>query len=220
MSILEISNVKYRYLDGKKERSILKGVNNHFDVGTFYSILGKSGSGKTTLISLITALDEPHEGNILYNGEDIKKKGYTRYRKRDIGIVFQAYNLIPYLTGLENVLVAISISDSSMRHKRKIALELLESVGIDKTKASRVVTKLSGGEQQRIAIARALSSRGQLIVADEPTGNLDKETAAEIVELFQAVAHDMNKCVIVVTHSDEVAKASDVNYKMIQGTLK
>ena len=167
MTILETRDLYFTYPDGENRKVILNEVNVSFEKGKFYTILGASGSGKTTFLSLIAALDKPEKGEILFNGEDISKIGLEKYRRNNIGIVFQSYNLIPYMNGLENVMVAMSITDNKIEGNMKDkALEILESVGIDGTKATRRINRLSGGEQQRVAIARAISTNVEVIVAD------------------------------------------------------
>lgn len=220
MAILETNKVNYYYQDGDQRRYILKDTSVAFEKGTFYTILGQSGSGKTTFLSLISALDAPKEGEVLYNGEDIKKIGYENYRRNDIGIIFQSYNLIPYLTAAENVLVPMAITENELpTDQREVAYNLLDYIGIVKTKADRPVNKLSGGEQQRVAIARALATNVDIILADEPTGNLDEEMENEIVEIFKTLAHEHGKCVIVVTHSKEIADRSDQTLYLRKGKL-
>ena len=215
MTILETRDLYFTYPDGENRKVILNEVNVSFEKGKFYTILGASGSGKTTFLSLIAALDKPEKGEILFNGEDIGKIGLEKYRRNNIGIVFQSYNLIPYMNGLENVMVAMSITDNKIEGNMKDkALEILESVGIDGTKATRRINRLSGGEQQRVAIARAISTNVEVIVADEPTGNLDGKTSETIIELFKELAHQRNKCVIMVTHSEKIAEQSDVILKL------
>lgn len=215
MAVLETKDLYFTYPDGDKRKVILNGVNVKFDKGKFYTILGASGSGKTTFLSLIAALDKAEKGEILYNGENIAKIGYEAYRRNKISIVFQAYNLIPYMTAQENVMTAMSITDNPVeKDLKKQALVLLDSVGIDEIKAKRVINRLSGGEQQRVAIARAISTNVDVIVADEPTGNLDSATSDVIIDEFIRLAHEMNKCVIMVTHSEEIAKRSDVVLKL------
>ena len=210
MSILEVKDLYFTYPDGDSRRVILDHVSVDFEVGKFYTILGASGCGKTTFLSLIAALDKPESGYIYYKDKSIEEIGYEKYRRNHISIVFQNYNLIPYMTALENVRVAMGITENELGNDiNKLALELLESVGIDEIKAKRRVTKLSGGEQQRVAIARALSTNVDIILADEPTGNLDKKTSETIVELLKELAHKRNKCVIVVTHDETIAKQSD-----------
>lgn len=220
MIILQTTNVNYFYQDGDKRRMILQDTSIKFKQGQFYTILGQSGSGKTTFLSLIGALDEPKTGEILYRGQNIKTIGLEKYRRDDISIIFQSYNLVPYLTALENVLVAMSITDNNIpKDNREVAYNLLDYIGINKAKADRLVGQLSGGEQQRVAIARALSTNVDIILADEPTGNLDEGMEQEIVDIFKDLAKTHNKCVIVVTHSNEIAKQSDKTYFLKQGEL-
>ena len=220
ITILEAKDLSYFYQDGEKRRMILQDTSVKFEKGQFYTILGESGSGKTTFLSLISALDAPTAGEILYNGEDIRHIGYDRFRRDDVSIIFQNYNLVPYLTGLENVLVAMSITDNEMpRDTTEIAYNLLDYIGINKVKADRLVNQLSGGEQQRIAIARALATNVDIILADEPTGNLDVGMEEEIVTIFKELASIHNKCVIVVTHSREIAEQSDQIFYLNQGEL-
>ncbi|MGN1344224.1 MAG: ABC transporter ATP-binding protein [Traorella sp.] len=215
MKTLEVKDLYFTYPDGDSRKVILNGVNVSFEKGKFYTILGESGSGKTTFLSLIAALDKPERGEIYYNGESIAKIGYEKYRRNDIGIVFQSYNLIPYMNALENVMVAMSITDNKLEKDMKSqALEILASVGIDGSKATRRINRLSGGEQQRVAIARALSTQVDIIVADEPTGNLDSKTSDTIIELFKELAHERNKCIIMVTHAEKVANQSDIIMKL------
>lgn len=220
MAILEAKELSYFYQDGGIRRMILQDTSVKFEKGQFYTILGESGSGKTTFLSLISALDAPTSGEILYNGENIQKIGYERFRRDDVSIIFQNYNLVPYLTGLENVLVAMSITDNEMPDNiTDIAYNLLDYIGVNKAKADRLVNQLSGGEQQRIAIARALATNVDIILADEPTGNLDVGMEEEIVTIFKELASIHNKCVIVVTHSRELAKQSDEVLYLNQGEL-
>ena len=215
MTILQTKDLYFTYPDGDNRKIILNEVNVSFEKGKFYTILGASGSGKTTFLSLIAALDKPEKGEILFNGEDIADIGLEKYRRNNIGIVFQSYNLIPYMNGLENVMVAMSITDNKIEGNMKDkALEILESVGIDGTKATRRINRLSGGEQQRVAIARAISTNVEVIVADEPTGNLDGKTSETIIELFKELAHQRDKCVIMVTHAEKIAEQSDVILKL------
>ncbi|MHC5247862.1 ABC transporter ATP-binding protein [Enterococcus sp. HY326] len=221
MALLKTEKLEYFYQDGDRRRRILKETSVSFDKGKFYTILGQSGSGKTTFLSLIAALDEPKAGKILFEGKDIKKIGYEQYRRDNISIVFQSYNLVPYLTAMENVLVAMSITDNQLPdNHQEIAYNLLDYIGIDRTKADRKVNQLSGGEQQRVAIARALSTNVDIILADEPTGNLDEEMELEIVEIFKELARDHGKCVIVVTHSNDIANQADQTFYLKKGELK
>ncbi|MBO0439420.1 ABC transporter ATP-binding protein [Candidatus Enterococcus ikei] len=210
--MLQTQEVGYWY---KNEQEFLyKNVNLEFQRGKMYAILGASGSGKTTFLSLIAGLDVPKAGTILYNGESLSKIGLRNYRKNDVSIIFQAYNLLPYMSALDNILTAMEISSSKQVDKKTYALENLASVGIDEKLAKQNVTQLSGGQQQRVAIVRALCCDHELIVADEPTGNLDEKTSKDIVQLFQKVAHEQQKCIIIVTHEQEVGNACDDVYEL------
>ncbi len=212
--ILTIKDVSYRYKDAEKDDYVLKNINYSFEKGKVYSIKGKSGSGKTTLLSLISGLENKYEGNIYYKETELKKINQDKYRNTDIGIVFQSYNLLPHLTTIENIILSMDISKVKVKDKEKKALELMKSVGLKENYKNRRVLKLSGGEQQRVAIARSLSYNPEIILADEPTGNLDKETENEILDIFIKLAHDENKCVIIVTHSDNVCNKSDIIYEL------
>ncbi|SDZ48792.1 putative ABC transport system ATP-binding protein [Evansella caseinilytica] len=218
--ILEAKELNYYYQDGENRRYILKNTSVGFEKGKFYTILGQSGSGKTTFLSLISALDTPKSGTVLFNDQDIKQIGYEKYRRNNVGIIFQSYNLIPTLTAVENVLVPMAITENQLpEDKKAVAYNLLDYIGIVKSKADRPVNKLSGGEQQRVAIARALATNVELILADEPTGNLDEEMEQEIVDIFKKLAHEHEKCVIVVTHSNEIAQQSDQTFYLKKGVL-
>lgn len=208
-TILQFKDLKYHYQSNNKKITILDNVNFAFLSGHFYTILGPSGSGKTTTLSLASGLDIPSSGNVVYKGKDLQKIGLDSYRNQHVSIIFQSYNLITYMTALQNVVTAMEITRVDVKDKKARALELLEKVGLTEVEAKRKVLQLSGGQQQRVAIARALSCNVDLLIADEPTGNLDQETSREIIELFKELAHKENKCVIVVTHSQEVAKQSD-----------
>ncbi|MGY3725265.1 putative ABC transport system ATP-binding protein [Granulicatella balaenopterae] len=221
MAILETKNLNYYYQDADTRRYILKDANTSFEEGKFYVILGQSGSGKTTFLSLISALEQPKGGNIYYKGKDITQIGMDNFRRNNIGMVFQSYNLIPYMTATENVLVAMDITENELpKNKKEVASNLLDYIGLSKTKANRQVKRLSGGEQQRVAIARALSTNVDIILADEPTGNLDEAMEMEIVEILKTLAHEHHKCVIVVTHSTEIADYADEVLLLKKGELK
>lgn len=208
MDILEIKNVTYNYSNSGE--LVLSNVNQKFEIGKFYAIIGKSGAGKSTLLSLLAGLDKPQNGQILFKGNDIEKDGYSKHRKNNISLVFQNYNLIDYLTPIENVrLVNKNASET-----------ILFELGLDKSQINRNVMKLSGGQQQRVAIARALVSEAPIILADEPTGNLDVDTAGEIIEILKKLAKERNKCVIVVTHSKEVANSADIILELRDKKLK
>ena len=220
-TILKLENLNYGYEDGGYKRQILKDLSYEFEQGQFYTILGPSGSGKTTLLSIIAGLDKQENGKIYYEGEDLDKIGLYKYRRNKIGIVFQQYNLISYLIGLENIELAMTETDNSIpKNQKEVAYALLEKFGIVKSKADRLVTKLSGGEQQRVAIARAIASNVDLIFADEPTGNLDTATEQEIIKIFRMLTEEFGKTVIVVTHSNVVSELSDHRVYLNEGQLK
>lgn len=212
--ILKLENISYRYKDAKKDEYVLKNINYDFELGKTYAIKGKSGSGKTTLLSLISGLETNYEGFITYNGENLKNIDLDKYRNTYIGIVFQSYNLLPHLNAIENIILSMEINGKKYENKKEKALELMKSVGLTTNLATRRVLKLSGGEQQRIAIARSLSYNPSIIIADEPTGNLDKETEDEILKIFSDLAHTKNKCVIIVTHSKNVCDNVDIVYDL------
>lgn len=200
--------------DAPKDSYVFKNINYDFEEGKMYAIKGKSGSGKTTLLSLITGLENCTEGQILYDGKELKKMNLDTYRNTDIGIVFQSYNLLPRLTALENIILSMDISKVKVEDKKQKALELMKSVGLSEDKANRKILKLSGGEQQRIAIARSLAYNPKIIIADEPTGNLDKDTENEILKIFKRLAKDENKCIVIVTHSQNVWDNVDIVYDL------
>ncbi|MGE8205285.1 ABC transporter ATP-binding protein [Heyndrickxia sp. NPDC080065] len=218
-TVLAFQEVGYWYQSNGKQVRILDKVNFTFERGKFYTIVGPSGSGKTTTLALASALDIPKEGKVLYEGRDIQKIGLEKFRNKNIAIVFQSYNLIPYMTALQNVVTAMDIRKTKAKNKKQKALEMLQKVGLSEEEAQRKVLKLSGGQQQRIAIARALSCDVDIILADEPTGNLDEETAGDIITIFKELASQEGKCIIVVTHSNEVARQSDVIVRLKQKKL-
>ena len=214
MGILKLESVGYRYKDAPKDSYVFKNINYEFDQGKMYAIKGKSGSGKTTLLSLITGLEKCTEGNVLYNGKELKKMNLDTYRNTDIGIVFQSYNLLPSLTAVENIILSMDVSKVKIKSKKQKALELMRSVGLSDEQAKRKILKLSGGEQQRIAIARSLSYNPKIIIADEPTGNLDKDTENDILNIFEHLAKEENKCIIIVTHSQNVCNKADIVFEL------
>lgn len=207
MPTLELQNISYSYEKGK---SILSNISAELEAGKLYAVLGPSGSGKTTLLSLLGGLDTPTKGEVLFNGENITAKGLEYHRRNHISLIFQSYNLIDYMTPIENVQLTA----------KQDTIPILERLGLKKDEISRNVLKLSGGQQQRVAIARALASDAPVILADEPTGNLDEDTAEEITAVLKESAHTFGKCVVVVTHSGEVAKQADVVLEIRRGHLK
>lgn len=207
MTIMQLDHVNFTYASAAKR--VLSNVSYDFEVGTFYAIVGSSGAGKTTMLSLLAGLDAPTQGAVLFDGNDIATTGYTRHRRDQIALVFQNYNLIDYLTPLENLRLV----------NPKASVEDLTRLGIDEAAAKRNVLALSGGQQQRVAIGRALVSSAPVILADEPTGNLDEDTAQGVIEILRDAAHEQNKCVIVVTHSRQLARAADVTLRLEQRKL-
>jgi len=212
--ILSIQNASYQYSDATADEYAIKNISYDFEKGKIYAIRGRSGSGKTTLFSLISGLERCTEGKIIFDGKDLKNINLDKYRNSSIGIVFQSYNLLPYMTASENIILSMDVSGIKEKNKKEKAIYLMKSVGLKKEYADRKVLRLSGGEQQRVAIARSLSYDPKMIVADEPTGNLDKQTEAEILEIFKKLAHEEGKCVIIVTHSQNVCDIADVIYDL------
>jgi len=218
MNTLTLENVSYQYEGGNK--TIFKDVNMNFEKGKVYTIVGKSGAGKSTLLNLLAGLDVATSGSVNYNKENLAEMNRNRYRAQKAGIIFQGLNLLTNATAIDNIVLSMHISGVSGVNKKTAAIELLEKVGIGKEKAVRKMLKLSGGEQQRVAIARALAHNPELIVADEPTGNLDKSTENSILKIFTRLAHDEGKCVIIVTHSKKVTTFADEVWSLDKGIFK
>jgi putative ABC transport system ATP-binding protein len=210
MKCLELQNVSYRY-DGGTD-AVLNKVSIGFERGKVYTIIGQSGAGKSTLLSLVSGLDTCKDGNILYEGKDLRELDRDEYRAKSVGVIFQGYNLLLNSTAVYNITLSMNISESGVKEKtakKAAAYALLEKVGIDRETADRKILKLSGGEQQRIGIARALSHNPDVIIADEPTGNLDTETENAVLDILTQLAHEDGKCVIIVTHSENAALVAD-----------
>lgn len=218
MNLLQLKDVSYKY--EVSTTNVLNHLNYTFEEGRVYGIMGPSGSGKTTLLSLLAGLDIAGEGSVYIDGDDLSKMDRDRYRAQTIGVVFQGYNLLNNASALENIILSMNISDSKVKDKKSHALNLLKKVGIDEVKAQRKILKLSGGEQQRVGIARALSHDPSIILADEPTGNLDEKTEKEILDLLISLAHDEGKCVIIVSHSKSVRKRMDEVIDLDKGSIK
>ena len=208
---LELQNVGYSY-NGKE--LVLCHVNYRFEDGRIYAITGRSGAGKTTLLSLLSQLTKPTEGKILYNGLDVSEVDQYLYRSQYAGVIFQSFNLLMHLTAVENVMLSMDIAGVKKENNRVYAMELLEKVGLSKEESQRRILKLSGGQQQRVAIARAVSYDPAILLADEPTGNLDEDTQDEIMEIFKGLAYEEQKCIILVTHSPVVASLADEVYAL------
>ena len=215
MALLSLQNISFSY----DKTPVLRDISYEFEKGKMYCIIGKSGAGKTTLLSLLSGLAKPTAGEIFYDGKSIAKIDKYTFRSRYIGVVFQSFNLITKYTALENVVLSMDVSGAKIKNKKQKALQLLESVGLDEDEANRRVLKLSGGQQQRVAIARALSYDPDIILADEPTGNLDRDTQKEIMEIFRDLT-EQGKCVILVSHSPDVAAMCDERYELTKISAK
>ena len=211
MALLSLQNISFSY----DKTPVLQDISYDFEKGKMYCIIGKSGAGKTTLLSLLSGLAKPTAGDIIYDGKSIAKIDKYTFRSRYIGVVFQSFNLITKYTALENVLLSMDVSGAKIKDKKQRALALLDSVGLDEDEANRRVLKLSGGQQQRVAIARALSYDPDIILADEPTGNLDRDTQKEIMDIFRELTNK-GKCVILVSHSPDVAEMCDERYELVK----
>ena len=211
MSILSLQNISFSY----DKTPVLQNISYEFEKGKMYCIIGKSGAGKTTLLSLLSGLANPTGGEIFYDDKNVAKIDKYKFRSKYIGVVFQSFNLITKYTALENVVLSMDVAGYKTKNKKQRAIELLQSVGLDEDEANRRVLKLSGGQQQRVAIARALSYNPDIILADEPTGNLDTETQNEIMNIFRELTKQ-GKCVILVSHSPDVAAMCDERYELVK----
>ena len=206
MSVLSLNKISYSYKNGK---NILDDISIEFEKGKFYTILGVSGSGKTTLLSLLAGLDEPRKGEVLYNNEDIKIKGYEKHRKNNISLIFQNYNLIDYMTPLENLKIVNPKADKS----------ILNDLGLKDDEINRNVLQLSGGQQQRVAIARALIAKPAIVLADEPTGNLDSKSSADVLGLLKRTGEKFNQTIVMITHNNEIAQLADRIIRIEDGRI-
>lgn len=217
MSILTLDNISYRYIG--TEKTVLNNISYAFEVGGLYCITGSSGEGKTTLLSLIAGLDLCSSGIIYYENQDIAMINRDEYRSKKVGVVFQSYNLLQNATAVENIVLSMNVAGKQGEQTVKEAYAILKKVGIEQEKADRKILKLSGGEQQRVAIARAIANGSPILIADEPTGNLDTDNEQTIMDLFKKLAHEENKCVIVVTHSKRGASEADIVLTLKNGEL-
>jgi putative ABC transport system ATP-binding protein len=219
MSILTLKDVSYTYKNKYQKVEAVKNVSFAFQQGKVYAIVGKSGSGKTTMLSLLAGLDIPTAGQVVYQETATSEMDRDKYRREDVAVIYQAYNLFPLLTALENVMYPLELQGVKSKEARLRAAEMIESVDLSKEVFKRFPAMLSGGEQQRIAIARALVSDPRVILADEPTGNLDTENGANIVAILKSLAHVKNRCVIIVTHDPAIAQQADVVLRMKDGEI-
>ena len=220
MSVLSVQSVSYSYKTKYQTVQAVKDVSCDLSAGTLYALVGKSGSGKTTLLSLLAGLDTPQSGDIMVNGQSLREIDVDIYRRKQASVIYQSYNLFPLMTVCENVMYPLKLLRYSDADAKKEAQIALEKVGLGESYWKRLPAMLSGGEQQRVAIARTLAVHAQIVLADEPTGNLDTENSSQIIQLLSKLAHEETCCVVVVTHDLEVAKAADVVFRMDSGRIK
>ena len=220
MGILDVKNVSYEYRNKYRTVKAVNGIDYSFDAGKFYAIVGASGCGKTTFLSLLAGLDVPSGGDVIYASGSTKSIDRDELRRDDVAVIYQSFNLFPLLTVLENVMYPLSLHKTPKKEARQIAKEKLAAVGLTPEFHKRFPSMLSGGEQQRVAIARSLAAGGSVILADEPTGNLDAENSRNIIDILKRLAHDENYCVIVVTHDSAVASCADEVIKLRDGKIE
>ena len=220
MGILDVKNVSYEYRNKYRTVKAVNGIDYSSDAGKFYAIVGASGCGKTTFLSLLAGLDVPSGGDVIYASGSTKSIDRDDLRRDDVAVIYQSFNLFPLLTVLENVMYPLSLHKTPKKEARQIAKEKLAAVGLTPEFHKRFPSMLSGGEQQRVAIARSLAAGGSVILADEPTGNLDAENSRNIIDILKRLAHDENYCVIVVTHDSAVASCADEVIKLRDGKIE
>ncbi len=219
MSIITLDSVKYTYDNRYQSMEALQNVSCTFEQGKIYAIIGKSGSGKSTMLSLMAGLDLPQQGDVFFRGQSTRNLNLDQYRRDEVAMIYQNYRLFPLLTAVENVMYPMELHGIKPKEAKERAQDYIRSVDLGESEFNRFPSMLSGGEQQRIAIARALAMDTNLILADEPTGNLDSATARTIVELLADLAHTQNYCVVIVTHDLEIMDIVDVTYQMRDGVL-
>ena len=220
MGMIEVRNVSFSYKSKYQVVEALKNISCTFDAGKLYAIYGESGSGKSTLLSLLAGLDVADEGSILVDGEDLSKMDRDRYRKNQVAVVYQAFHLFPLLNALENIMYPLEMKGIDKKTAKKMGLQYLAEVGLAESVVTQYPKMMSGGQQQRVAIARAIAGGGNILLADEPTGNLDSENEEHIVRMLKALAHEKGYLVIVVTHNPEIVKQCDVKMKMKDGRIE
>ena len=220
MSIMEAKDVHYAYRNKYRTVRAVNGVDYSFSFGKLYAIVGKSGSGKTTFLSMLAGLDLPTKGDVLFGGESTRTIDRDRLRRDSIAVIYQNYNLFPLFTALENAMYPLKMKKLPTKKAKQAAKEKLRSVGLGEECFCRFPAMLSGGEQQRVAIARALAGNAKVILADEPTGNLDTENGKNIVAILKRLAHEENRCVIVVTHDLAIAGEADEVLRMKDGRIE
>lgn len=218
--VIEAEKVGYSYQSKYQKTQVLFGVTCSFERGKVYAITGKSGSGKSTFLSLLAGLDLPTEGKLSIEGKDIREIDRDEYRMKRASVIYQAFHLFPLLTVLENVMFPMQLQHVPKKEAKERAQEFISKVGLPDTVRDKMPSMISGGEQQRVAIARAMASGGSILLADEPTGNLDSHNEDVIVELLGMLAHEENYAVIIVTHNEKVAVSADVVYGMLDGIME
>ncbi len=219
MSVFELRDVKYVYQSQYQSVEALKGISCAFEPGKVYAVMGSSGSGKTTLLSLMAGLDVPTEGSVLCEGVSTADIDLEQYRRERVAVIYQDFRLFPLLTVAENVMYPMELRGMKPATAKKRAAELLSKVGLPETTLDRFPAMLSGGEQQRVAIARALGMETKVLLADEPTGNLDSKNSENIFGILEALAHEDGYCVVIVTHDDELGKRADKTFRLHDGEL-
>ena len=219
MTLLAAKDVQFTYQSKYQKVHALKGVSCTFEEGKFYAIVGRSGSGKTTLLSMLAGLGVPTDGEICVGDKTLKDIGSEKHRRENVSVIYQSFNLLPTLSILENVMYPMRLTGKSKGEAKEKAKELLAAVGLEDVDPRKLPAMLSGGQQQRVAIARALASEAKIILADEPTGNLDSENGRMIVDLLRRLVDEQGYCVIVVTHDMDIASQADKVYRMKDGVL-
>ena len=219
MSVFELRDVKYVYQSKYQRVEALRGVSCTFEAGRMYAIMGSSGSGKTTLLSLMAGLDVPTEGRVLCENVSTADIDLEKYRREKVAVIYQDFRLFPLLTVTENIMYPMELRGMRPSKAKKRAAELIQKVGLPETTLHRFPAMLSGGEQQRVAIARALGMDTRVILADEPTGNLDSENSANIIDILEALAHEDGYCVVIVTHDAELGERADQTFRLHDGKL-
>ncbi|MBR4439834.1 MAG: ABC transporter ATP-binding protein [Clostridia bacterium] len=219
MSILELRDVRYVYKNKYRSVEAINGINYCFEAGKVYALMGRSGSGKTTLLSLMAGLDLPTSGQVVREGVPTSETDLEKYRRENVSVIYQDFRLFPLLTAAENVMYPMELRGVKPAEAKRRAAELIESVGLPDSVLDRFPPMLSGGEQQRVAIARALGMETKILLADEPTGNLDEDNSANVFEILRRLAHDDGYCVIIVTHDEAIGQKADVTVRIRDGVI-
>ena len=220
MSVLSAEELSFTYQSKYQKVHALDNVSCNFELGRFYAIVGQSGSGKTTLLSMLAGLGDPDEGRVVSGGRTVREIGSERHRRENVSVIYQSFNLFPHLTILENVAYPMRVVRVPMHQAVPRAQELLAAVGLEDVDPRKRPAMLSGGQQQRVAIARVLASETKVLLADEPTGNLDSENGRSIITLLKYLAKEEKRCIIVITHDREIAAQADVIYRMRDGKIE